>query len=86
MEDKYVGVFDKMKCICNENWINAGILHSQLKVSRDFAAWIKKQIEDMELIENVDYKIDSLLKVNQNNKGGSRCNGRVVRSVGEIFR
>lgn len=56
----------------NENWISAKLLHNQLKVSRDFSTWIKKQIEDMELIENVDYKIDSPLKVNQNNKGGDR--------------
>lgn len=54
----------------NENWIGARLLHSQLKVSRDFSTWIKKQIEDMELLENVDYKIGSPLKVNQNSKGG----------------
>lgn len=28
----------------NENWISAKILHNQLKVSRDFSTWIKKQI------------------------------------------
>lgn len=56
----------------NENWISARLLHNQLKVSRDFATWIKKQIDDMELLENVDYKLDSPLKVNQNHKGGDR--------------
>ncbi len=56
----------------NENWISAKLLHSQLKVSRDFSTWIKKQIEDMELMESIDYKIDSPSKVNQNNKGGDR--------------
>lgn len=56
----------------NENWISARFLHNQLKVSRDFATWIKKQIDDMELLENVDYKLDSPLKVNQNHKGGDR--------------
>ena len=56
----------------NENWISAKLLHNQLKVSRDFTTWIKKQIEDMELIENTEYRIDSPLKVNQNNKGGDR--------------
>ena len=56
----------------NENWISAKLLHNQLKVSRDFATWIKKQIEEMELLENVDYKIDSPLKGNQNNKGGDK--------------
>lgn len=56
----------------NENWISAKILHNQLKVSRDFSTWIKKQIEEMELIENVEYKIISTSKVNQNIKGGDR--------------
>lgn len=56
----------------NENWISARLLHNQLKVSRDFATWIKKQIDDMELLENVDYKHDSPLKGNQNRKGGDR--------------
>lgn len=56
----------------NENWISAKLLHNQLKVSRDFSTWIKKQIEEMELINNIDYKIISTAKVNQNNKGGDR--------------
>lgn len=64
----------------NENWISARLLHNQLKVSRDFATWIKKQINDMELLENVDYKLDSPLKVNQNNHGGDR------RSVDYLIR
>lgn len=56
----------------NENWISARLLHDQLKVSRDFSTWMKKQIEDMDLIEKIDYNFDSPLKVNQNNQGGDR--------------
>lgn len=56
----------------NENWISARLLHKQLKVSRDFSNWIKKQIGDMELLENIDYKLETLLKANQNNHGGDR--------------
>ena len=56
----------------NENWISAKLLHNQLKVSRDFSTWIKNQIEEMELREEIDYKIESTLKVNQNIKGGDR--------------
>jgi phage anti-repressor protein len=56
----------------NENWISAKILHKQLRVSRDFTTWIKKQIEDMGLLEGIDFKFDSPLKGNQNNHGGDR--------------
>lgn len=56
----------------NENWISARLLHDQLKVSRDFTNWIKKQIDDMELLENIDYKLETLSKANQNNHGGDR--------------
>lgn len=56
----------------NASWIDAKLLHEQLKVSRDFSAWIKQQIEDMELQEEFDYKIETPLKVNQNNHGGDR--------------
>lgn len=56
----------------NENWISARLLHKQLKVSKDFSSWIKKQIKDMDLIENENYKIETPLKVNQNAKGGDR--------------
>lgn len=56
----------------NENWISARLLHDQLKVSRDFTNWIKKQIDDMELLENIDYKLETLSKTNQNNHGGDR--------------
>lgn len=56
----------------NENWISARLLHSQLKVSRDFSNWMKKQIDDMELLENIDYKLETPLKANQNNHGGDR--------------
>ncbi len=56
----------------NENWISARLLHNQLKVSRDFTNWIKKQIDDMELLENIDYKLETLSKANQNNHGGDR--------------
>lgn len=44
------------------NTISAKELHNQLKVSRDFLTWIKQQIEDLELVENIDYFIDSPLK------------------------
>lgn len=44
------------------NTISAKELHNQLKVSRDFSTWIKQQIEDLELVENIDYFIDSSLK------------------------
>ena len=44
------------------NTISAKELHDQLKVSRDFSTWIKQQIEDLELVENIDYFIDSPLK------------------------
>lgn len=56
----------------NENWISAKLLHNQLKVSRDFTTWIKKQIEEMEIINSIDYKIISTSKANQNNHGGNR--------------
>lgn len=56
----------------NENWISAKLLHNQLKVSRDFTTWIKKQIEEMELLESVDYKLETLSKGNQTHKGGDR--------------
>lgn len=44
------------------NTISAKELHNQLKVSRDFSTQIKQQIEDLELVENIDYFIDSPLK------------------------
>lgn len=44
------------------NIISAKELHNQLKVSRDFSTWIKQQIEDLELVENINYFIDSPLK------------------------
>ena len=44
------------------NTISAKELHNQLKVSRDFSTWIKQQIEDLELVENINYFIDSPLK------------------------
>ena len=44
------------------NTISAKELHNQLKVIRDFSTWIKQQIEDLELVENIDYFIDSPLK------------------------
>lgn len=56
----------------NENWISAKILHNQLKVSRDFTTWIKKQIEEMELLESVDYKLETFSKGNQTHKGCDR--------------
>lgn len=44
------------------NTISAKELHTQLKVSRDFSTWIKQQIENLELVENINYFIDSPLK------------------------
>lgn len=44
------------------NTISAKELHNQLKVSRDFSTWIKQQIEDLELVKNINYFIDSPLK------------------------
>lgn len=54
----------------DENWISAKLLHNQLKVSRDFSEWIKKQIYDMELSESTDYKIETPTKGNQCKYGG----------------
>ena len=44
------------------NTISAKELHTQLKVSRDFSTCIKQQIENLELVENINYFIDSPLK------------------------
>lgn len=41
----------------DENLISARVLHSQLKVGRDFATWINQQIEENDLIKDVDYFI-----------------------------
>lgn len=54
----------------DESWISAKLLYKQLKVSRDFSEWIKKQIDDMELSEFIDYKIETPLKGNQRKYGG----------------
>lgn len=56
----------------NENWISAKLLHTQLKVGKDFSEWIKKQIDDMDLQEPIDYKFDSPSKGNQTTRGGDR--------------
>lgn len=64
----------------NDTWISARTLHNQLKVSRDFTNWMKKQIEDMELSDGIDFKLDSPSKANQNNHGGDR------RSVDYLIR
>mgnify|MGYP002521010881 CR=1 FL=1 len=47
--------------------INARDLHSQLKVGRDYSAWIKGRIKKYEFIENVDYKT---IRNNNNLQGG----------------
>lgn len=44
--------------VAENNTISAKELHIQLKVSRDFSTWIKQQIEDLELVENVNYFIN----------------------------
>ena len=46
------------------NTISAKELHTQLKVNRDFSTWIKQQIENLELVENKNYFINSPLKGN----------------------
>lgn len=56
----------------NENWISAKLLHAQLKVGKDFSEWIKKQIDDMDLQESIDYKFDSPTKGFQTTRGGDR--------------
>jgi len=39
----------------NENWIDARILHQQLKVGRDFSTWIKKLLLDLDAEEDKDF-------------------------------
>lgn len=56
----------------NENWISAKLLYDQLKVKKDFSGWIKGQIDDMALSEEIDYRTKSSLKGNQNQHGGDR--------------
>lgn len=56
----------------NENWISAKLLHIQLKVGRDFSDWIKQQINDLDLQEIIDFKLETLSKGNQDLHGGDR--------------
>lgn len=41
------------------SWIDAGTLHKELKVGKDFTTWIKGRISKYEFVENEDYKLDS---------------------------
>lgn len=50
----------------NGDWINARILHEQLKVNKDFSDWFKNQVEELDLEVDKDY---SPLK-------GSKISGR----------
>ena len=54
------------------SWIDARMLHKELKVGKDFTNWIKGRINKYEFIENEDYKLDSPKRVNQNSHGGVR--------------
>lgn len=40
----------------NSNWIDTRVLYEQLGVSKDYSSWIKQQISDIGLEDNVDYK------------------------------
>ena len=54
------------------SWIDARMLHKELKVGKDFTNWIKGRINKYEFIENEDYKLDSPKRANQNSHGGDR--------------
>ena len=41
------------------SWVDARVLHSELKVGKDFTNWIKGRISKYEFIENDDWKLDS---------------------------
>lgn len=41
------------------SWIDARMLHKELKVGKDFTTWIKGKISKYEFIENEDYKFCS---------------------------
>ncbi len=44
----------------NDTWIDAKKLYEQLKVKGEFSKWIKQQIEDIGLEENIDYSTKRL--------------------------
>ncbi len=48
---------EKLPCLQedNQSWINTRVLHEQLEVERQYSDWIKQQIEDLDLDENVCY-------------------------------
>ena len=54
------------------SWVDARVLHSELKVGKDFTNWIKGRISKYEFIENEDYKFYPLKQTNQKSHGGDR--------------
>ena len=54
------------------SWVDARVLHSELKVGKDFTNWIKGRISKYEFIENDDWKLDSPNLANQKSHGGDR--------------
>ena len=56
----------------NGIWIDARCLWSELGVKSEYINWIKQQIEDIGLVDKIDYSIDLTLKSNQKGKGGDR--------------
>lgn len=55
--DIILGYQKKLPCLQedNQSWINTRVLHEQLEVERQYSDWIKQQIEDLDLDENVCY-------------------------------
>ena len=54
------------------SWVDVRVLHSELKVGKDFTNWIKGRISKYEFIENDDWKLDSPNLANQKSHGGDR--------------
>lgn len=54
------------------SWIDARILHKELKVGKDFTTWLKGRISKYEFVENEDWKLDLPNLANQNSRGGDR--------------
>ena len=54
------------------SWIDARILHKELKVGKDFTTWLKGRISKYEFVENEDWKLDLPNLANQKSHGGDR--------------
>lgn len=54
------------------SWVDARVLHSELKVGKDFTTWLKGRISKYEFTENEDYKFYPLKQTNQKSHGGDR--------------